>query len=110
MYHNGSDLRSSEVIITVVQLLLGESIDPETHGFQLQHREILVLLRGNIMNPHLEVFDHLVPDERAILNFIFTFSDESVMDFIDEEAEWEIDYRTFDWSLNDVKRNTEQSQ
>lgn len=49
-------------------------------------------------------FDHLGQNERAVLNFIFTFVDESVTEFIDEQAEWQIEYRLFDWSLNDIKK------
>ena len=49
-------------------------------------------------------FDYLQLTDRAVLNFIFTFMDDSVTEFIDEEAEWTIEYRPFDWSLNDVKR------
>ncbi|UCG60319.1 MAG: DUF547 domain-containing protein [Candidatus Zixiibacteriota bacterium] len=49
-------------------------------------------------------FDYLERPERAVLSFIFTYADDSVQEFIDETAEWTIEYRPFDWSLNDVRR------
>lgn len=51
-----------------------------------------------------EDFPHLSRNDRAVLNFIFTFADDSITEFIDEEAEWKVEYRPFDWALNDVKR------
>ncbi len=49
-------------------------------------------------------FANLQRPERAALNFIFTYADDSVLEFVDESADWTLEYRPFDWSLNDVKR------
>jgi hypothetical protein len=49
-------------------------------------------------------FYHLNPKERAVLNFIFTYIDESSIDKIDRSAKWKIDYASYDWGLNDIVR------
>lgn len=48
-------------------------------------------------------FAHLKPSDRAVFAFILANVDESIVDFIDESAGWQIEYKPFDWSLNDVK-------
>jgi len=47
---------------------------------------------------------HLDPADAAALNFIFAYADESIFEFVDESAEWSVEYMPYDWSLNDVKR------
>lgn len=52
----------------------------------------------------IEQFQNLEPSERATLSFIFAYADESIFEFVDESAEWSLEFMPFDWSLNDIKR------
>jgi len=46
----------------------------------------------------------LDPADAVALKFIFSFADESILEFVDESGEWTVEYIPWDWSLNDVKR------
>lgn len=46
----------------------------------------------------------LDPADGAALKFIFSYADESIFEFIDESADWTVEYIPCDWSLNDIER------
>ena len=52
-----------------------------------------------------EEYPQLEPARAAALNFIFTYADKSIFEFVDTTEPWTVEFFPYDWSLNDIKRN-----
>ena len=75
------------------------------HNNTISTCEIFSIFGDDFIGPYsTDEHPHLEPAEAAVLEFLFSYADESIFEFVDLEAEWSLEYRPFDWSLNDVKK------
>ncbi|UCE24511.1 MAG: DUF547 domain-containing protein [Candidatus Zixiibacteriota bacterium] len=97
------DDQLDDLVFAFVNDVSRNSINP--HNNTLTTTEIFSWFGDDFRDEfETDAYPNLRPAEAAVLNFIFSYADESILEFVDESAEWTIEYMPYDWSLNDIKR------